>query len=84
MESLSVILQVEYAKLGSRRGKKWRVFKRAPFHDHYRVQQSELDKDTRYLITKPVTVLQENMITIRFWIVSILLAALTIITLKVR
>lgn len=84
MESISVILQVEYAKFGSRRGKKLRVFKRAPFHDHYRVQQSELDKDTKYLIKKPVTVLQENMITIRFWIVSILLAALTIITLKVR
>lgn len=84
MESLSVILQVEYAKFGNRRGKKLRVFKRAPFHDHYRVQQSELDKDTKYLIKKPATVLQENMITIRFWIVSILLAALTIITLKVR
>jgi len=36
------------------------------------------------LIKKPVTALQENMITIRFWIVTILLAAITIITLKIR
>jgi len=84
VESISVILQGEYAKIGNRKGKKFRVLKRAPFHDHFRVQQNELDKNTKYLIKKPVTVLQENMITIRFWIVSILLAALTIITLKIR
>lgn len=84
VESISVILQVEYAKMGNRQGKKFRVLKRAPFHDHFRVQQNELDKNTKYLIKRPVTVLQENMITIRFWIVSILLAALTIITLKIR
>ena len=36
MESVSVMLQVAYAKKGNARGEKWRVFKRAPFHDHYR------------------------------------------------
>lgn len=84
VESLSVLLQVGYAKYGTRRGRKLRVFKRAPFHDHFRVLQSDLQPDTKYLIRKPTTALQENMITIRFWIVTILLAALTIITLKIR
>ena len=84
VESISVILQSSYAKYGTRHGKKLRVFKRAPFHDHYRVLQSDLDPNTKYLIKRPTTVLQENMITIRFWIVTILLAAATIITLKIR
>ena len=84
VESISVILQTSYAKYGTRHGKKLRVFKRAPFHDHYRVLQSDLDSNTKYLIKRPTTVLQENMITIRFWIVTILLAAATIITLKIR
>ena len=84
MESISVILQTSYAKHGNKQGRKLRVFKRAPFHDHYRVLQSQLDPNTKYLIKKPVTALQENMITIRFWIVTILLAAITIITLKIR
>lgn len=84
VESISVILQTSFAKYGTRHGKKLRVFKRAPFHDHYRVLQSDLDPNTKYLIKRPTTVLQENMITIRFWIVTILLAAATIITLKIR
>lgn len=84
LESLSVILQVRTAKYGTRHGRKLRFFKRAPVHDHFRVLKSQLQTDTKYLIAKPTTVLHENTITIRFWIVSILLAALTIITLKVR
>ena len=84
MESISVILQTSYAKHGNKQGRKLRVFKRAPFHDHYRVLQSQLDPSTKYLIKKPTTALHENMITIRFWIVTILLAAITIITLKIR
>ena len=84
METVSVMLQTTYAKFGNKHGKKLRVFKRAPFHDHFRVLQSDLRSDTRYLIRKPLTALQENMITIRFWIITILLAAITIITLKIR
>ena len=84
VESLSVLAQVAYAKWGTRHGRKLRVLKRAPFHDHFRVLQSDLDPQTKYLFRRPTTVLQENMITIRFWIVTMLLAALTIITLKIR
>ena len=81
MESLSVILQVWYAKKGNARGEKWRVFKRAPFHDHYR---HRMEDGVRYLIKRPHGLLFESMITTRFWIVTILLAAITIITLKIR
>lgn len=84
IESLSVILQVEYAKHGNKQGKKLRVFKRAPIHDHFRVLKSQMIPEAKYLIKKPTTVLHENTITLRFWIVTILLAAITIITLKVR
>lgn len=84
LESISVILQVQYAKKGNKKGLKWRVFKRAPIHDHFRVLKSQLIPEAKYLITKPTTVLHENTITIRFWIITIMLAAITIITLKVR
>ncbi|MBQ9363882.1 MAG: phospho-N-acetylmuramoyl-pentapeptide-transferase [Bacteroidaceae bacterium] len=81
MESISVILQVAYAKKGNARGEKWRVFKRAPFHDHYR---HRMEPGVKYLLKKPDGLLLESMITTRFWIVTILLAAITIITLKIR
>ena len=81
MESLSVMLQVAYAKKGNARGEKWRVFKRAPFHDHYR---HKMEDGVKYIIKRPHGLLFESMITTRFWIVTILLAAITIITLKIR
>ena len=84
VESLSVIIQVWYAKLGTRRGVKQRVFKRAPLHDTFRTQQEQLDPEIKYLFKKPKGAIHESKITIRFWIVTIILAALTIITLKIR
>lgn len=84
VESLSVIIQVWYAKKGNKRGVKQRVFKRTPIHDHFRVLQSQLLPDCKYIFKRPTSVLQENIITIRFWIITILLAAVTIITLKIR
>ena len=84
VESLSVIIQVWYYKLGKRRGVKQRVFKRTPIHDNFRTMDSQLDPECKYLIKKPHTAVHESKITIRFWIITILLAALTIITLKIR
>ncbi len=81
MESLSVILQIQYAKMGNKRGQKWRLFKRAPFHDHYR---HKMEDGVKYIIKRPKGLLFESMITTRFWIVTILLAAFTILTLKIR
>ena len=84
VESLSVILQVWYAKLGTRKGVKQRLIKRAPLHDTFRITQEQLDPEIKYVFKKPKDVVHESKITIRFWIVTILLAALTIITLKIR
>ncbi len=84
VESLSVICQVWYYKLGKRKGIKQRIFKRTPIHDNYRVTDDQLDPECKYLIKSPHSAKHEAKITIRFWIVTIILAALTIITLKIR
>lgn len=83
-ENLSVILQVKYFQAGKKKGVKQRVFKRTPIHDHFRTTIAQLDPQCRYLITKPSNVYHESKITVRFWIVTIVLAAITIITLKIR
>lgn len=84
VESLSVIMQVWYYKLGKRRGVKQRIFKRTPIHDNFRTLDSQLDPDCTYVCKHPRGAVHESKITIRFWIVTIILAALTIITLKIR
>ena len=84
VESLSVMMQVWYYKLGKRKGVKQRIFKRTPIHDNFRTTDSQLDPECTYLIKRPHSAKHETKITIRFWIISIILAALTIITLKIR
>lgn len=84
MESLSVILQVNYARWGNKRGKKLRVFKRAPLHDTFRVAPGQLSPDLQILFNWPKGCWLESKITVRFWIITIILAAFTIVTLKIR
>ena len=85
VESLSVILQVEYFKLGKRKGVRQRLFKRTPIHDNFRVLKNQLDPTCRYVFKNwPHGAWHESKITVRFWITTILLAAATIITLKIR
>jgi phospho-N-acetylmuramoyl-pentapeptide-transferase len=84
VESLSVMMQVYYFKTGKHKGVKRRIFKRTPIHDHYRTQPEQLDAECHYLIKSPKYAYHESKITVRFWIISIILAALTIITLKIR
>ena len=84
VESLSVILQVWYFKLGKRKNKRQRIFKRTPIHDNFRIEDKDLDPDCTYVFKKPKGVVHESKITLRFWIVTIILATLTIITLKIR
>ena len=83
-ESVSVLLQTNYAKMGNRRGKKWRVFKRAPIHDAFRIKPGQLDSELRILWNWPKGCWLESKITTRFWIVTIIMSALAIITLKIR
>lgn len=84
MESISVILQTNYAKMGNKRGLKWRVFKRAPIHDAFRVKPGQIPDNFKILINRPNGCWLESKVTIRFWIVTIIMAALTIVTLKIR
>ena len=84
VENLSVILQVNYYKAGKKKGIKQRIFKRTPIHDHFRTTMAQLDSNCSYIFTQPNNVFHESKITVRFWIVTIVLAAITIITLKIR
>ena len=85
VESLSVIIQTQVFKVFKRKGKKVRVFRSTPIHDNFRKLDSQLDPDSRYVLKGwPQRQFHESKITIRFWIVTIILAALAIITLKIR
>ena len=84
VENLSVILQRLYYKTGKRKGVKQRLFKRTPIHDHFRTSMSLIEPGCSVVFTKPDKLFHESKITIRFWIVTIVLAAITIITLKIR
>ena len=84
MESVSVLTQVQVAKYGNKRGKKLRLFKRAPIHDTFRVLPGQLAPDVKILLNWPRGCWLESKITTRFWITTILMAALAIITLKIR
>lgn len=84
VENLSVILQRLYYKAGKRKGVKQRLFKRTPIHDHFRTSMSLIEPGCSVVFTKPDKLFHESKITIRFWIVTIVLAAITIITLKIR
>ena len=74
-----------------KRGKKHRIWKKAPLHDHFRTSYSDFK---RVWPNSTVTfkgrgegyntVHHEVKITIRFWIVTILLAAFTLLTFKIR
>ena len=85
VESLSVIIQTQWFKIQKKKGKRVRVFRATPIHDNFRKLDSQLDATSRYILKGwPHRPFHESKITIRFWIVSIILAALTIITLKMR
>ena len=85
VESLSVIIQTQWFKFKKRKGKRVRVFRSTPIHDAFRRLDSQLDPTSTYVLKGwPHRPFHESKITIRFWIVTIILAAMTIITLKIR
>ena len=59
-----------------------RIFVRAPLHDHYIFDRSKVEGKIR--LKDPEEPIAEPKVVVRFWIISILLAVLTIITLKIR
>jgi phospho-N-acetylmuramoyl-pentapeptide-transferase len=85
VESLSVIIQTQWFKIQKRKGKRVRVFRATPIHDTFRKLDSQLDATSTYILKGwPHRPFHESKITIRFWITTIILAAMTIITLKMR
>ncbi len=85
IESLSVIIQTQWFKYQKGKGKRVRIFRSTPIHDTFRRLDSQLDETSTYLLKNwPHRPFHESKITVRFWIVTIILAALTIITLKIR
>jgi phospho-N-acetylmuramoyl-pentapeptide-transferase len=85
VESLSVIIQTQWFKIQKRKGRRVRVFRATPIHDNFRKLDSQLDPTSTYVLKGwPHRPFHESKITIRFWITTIILAALTIITLKMR
>ena len=85
IESLSVIIQTQWFKFMKKKGKRVRVFRATPIHDNFRRLDSQLDPTSTYILRGwPKRQFHESKITFRFWIITIILAALTIITLKVR
>ncbi len=82
LESLSVMMQVSYFKWTKKRyGVGKRIFKMAPLHHHF---QKPGNAGIEALIQKPIKAIPESKIVVRFWIISLLLAAFAIITLKIR
>lgn len=84
LESVSVMLQLNVARWGNKRGKKLRVFKRAPFHDTFRVLPGQLAPDVKVFLNWPRGAWLESKITTRFWLITIIMAAVAILTLKIR
>ena len=87
MESVSVILQTQVYKFAKKKGTRMRVWKRTPLHDHYRTSMEQVlrnDPTCRVLFQGKGPLLHESKIVLRFCIVTLILAALAILTLKIR
>ena len=81
-EDLSVLIQVGYYKLSRRlTGTPKRIFKMTPLHHHF---QKAGNFGIDAIIQSPITPVPESRIVTRFWIVGILLAVITFVTLKIR
>lgn len=76
IEDLSVILQVAYFKRTGGR----RIFKMTPLHHHFQKDAGTIQA----LIQRPARAIPEQKIVTRFWIIGIILAAITFVTLKIR
>lgn len=82
IESLSVIIQVVYFKITKKKyGYGKRVFKMTPLHHHF---QKPGNGSINAIIQKPIIPIPESKLTVRFWLIGIILAVLTLATLKMR
>lgn len=77
IEDLSVVIQVSFFKLTKGR----RVFKMTPLHHHF---QKAGNAGIDAIIQRPLSPIPESKIVTRFWIIGIILAVITFVTLKIR
>ena len=77
----SFIQRFYYKFTRMRTGTGVRVFKMAPLHHHFQLPGGTTANS---LLKKPVDKIPEAKLTMRFWLVGIILAVLTIVTLKIR
>ena len=81
-ESLSVLLQRSWFKYTrKRRGTGERIWSMTPLHHHF---QDKKAPEGPVIFAKPVPPQHEAKITVRFWIVGIILAVSTLALLKLR
>ncbi|MCL1938251.1 MAG: phospho-N-acetylmuramoyl-pentapeptide-transferase [Candidatus Azobacteroides sp.] len=81
-ESLSVMVQVTYFKYTRKKtGVGKRIFKMTPLHHHFQ-KAGNVGMDA--LIRYPIAPVPESKLVVRFWLIGIILAVLTIATLKMR
>lgn len=82
VESISVMLQVTYFKFTKKKyGEGRRIFKMTPLHHHF---QKAGNAGIQAKLQYPINPVPESKIVVRFWIIGILLAVLTLATLKMR
>ena len=82
VESISVIVQRFYFKYTKKRyGAGKRIFLMTPLHHHF---QKGGKSGIAAAINKPWNPVHESKLVVRFWIIGIILAAISIITLKIR
>jgi len=82
VESLSVMVQVAYFKITKKKyGEGKRIFKMTPLHHHF---QKAGNAGIQAKIQKPIGAVPESKIVVRFWLVGIILAVITLATLKMR
>ena len=79
VESLSVLMQRFYFKYTKKKyGTGRRIFKMTPLHHHFQKEGIPA------MISVPKRALPEAKIVVRFWIIGVILAVLTIAMLKIR
>ncbi|MBR5551011.1 MAG: phospho-N-acetylmuramoyl-pentapeptide-transferase [Muribaculaceae bacterium] len=81
IEDFSVLVQTTIFRLTKKNGQGKRIFKMAPLHHHF---QKPGNGEIEALIQWPKKPIPESKIVIRFWILAIFLAVMTIATLKIR
>ena len=87
IESLSVIIQVGVFKYTKRHGQRVRIWRATPIHDHFRRTLEKARKNDpicKFIFKDDRNIITETKIVLRFCIVTLILATLTILTLKIR